>query len=107
MMMEKTMIKLITRSNCGEPLSGGTSSQEYQLIAICVVVLDGYNLLVVVDIIKSCKLRLYVGKQGIFVNNRSTLLFRQALWFKSPRIRSTGGPRWLLVRFVQELGKVA
>lgn len=105
--MEEPMIKLITRSNCREPLSGGTSSQEYQLIAICVVVLDGYSLLVFVDIIKSCKLRLYVGKQGIFVDNRSTFLFHQALWFESPRIRATSGPNWLLVRFVQELGKVA
>ena len=66
-MVEKPMIKLIACSNCREPLSGGTSSQEYQLITVCVVVLDGYSLLVFVDIIKSCRLRLYVGKQGIFV----------------------------------------
>lgn len=88
--MEKSMIELIPRSNSREPFSGRASSQEYQLIAVHVIILDGYSLLVFVDIIESRKFRIYVREQCIFVNKRSALLFRQPLWLKLPGDRSTG-----------------
>ena len=90
MLMEKAMVKLIPRSYRREPFSGRTSSQEHQLVAIGVMIFDGYGLLVLVDIIKRCELWIHVGRQGIFVKKRSTFLFKQFLRLESPGIRCTG-----------------
>ena len=90
MLMEKAMVKLIPRSYRREPFSGRTSSQEHQLIAVGVVIFDGYSLLVPFDIIKRCELWFHVGRQGIFVNKRSTFLFQQSVRLELPGIRWTG-----------------
>lgn len=83
MLMEKPMIEIIPRSNSREPFSRWAPSQEYQLIAICVVVFDGYSLLIFVDVIKNFKLWIHIGKKGIFVNKRSAFLFNQDFWLES------------------------
>lgn len=62
MLMEKSVVELITRSNSGEPFSRRAPSQEYYLIAVCVVIFDGYSLLVLVDVIESCKFRMRIGE---------------------------------------------
>ena len=87
--MEKAMVELIPRSYRREPFSRRTSSQEHELVAVGVVIFDGYGLLVLVDIIKRRELGIRIGIQGIFVKKRSTLLFQQALRLKSPGIRWT------------------
>ena len=76
MLMEKAMVELIPRAYCREPFSRRTSSQEHQLVAVGVVIFDGYGLLVLVDIIKRCELWIRIGIQGIFVKKRSTFLFQ-------------------------------
>ena len=90
MLMEKAMVELIPRSYRREPFSGRASSQEHQLVAIGVVIFDGYSLLVLIDIVKRCELWNHVGRQGIFVKKRSTFLFQQTLRLESPGIRGTG-----------------
>ena len=87
MLMEKAMVELVPRSYRREPCSGRTSSQEHQLVAVGVVISDGYGLLVLVDIIKRCELWIHVGRQGIFVKKRSTFLLQQTLRLKLPGIR--------------------
>ena len=56
MLMEKSMIELIPRSDSREPFGGRAPSQKNNLIAVRMVSFNGYSLLVLVDIIESCEL---------------------------------------------------